>query len=256
MPDTRQLILYLLLLSPLALAREQNHTCQGGHNCNDGGVGVEQGQEQGQTQQQEQTQAQMGSVEVEAVGGTATADSLTSVSINNTPQGKTRVIKNTPDPYAPAVYPTVPCFKGASGGATGPGWGVSLGGGKIDPECNEREWIRMAPTVALRIHAYCLSSFALERFTDFDECVGQQPDPAAVERNSSSSGVALAQVSQREAQDIRYEQREQQQIQQQQVQLLDRLDRRMREADAREKERERHDADFKRGVKEISEYGK
>ncbi len=172
-------------------------------------------------------------------------------------QGKTRRIKNTPDPYAPPIYPTVPCFKGGSGSATGPGWGISVGGGKIDPECNEREWIRMGPTVAHRVHTYCSSDFAMERFESFEDCVGQAPDPLpeVVRTAGGSLSIELAQVSQQEAQDIRYEQREQQQVQQQQVQLLDRLERRLQEAEARDKERARQDADFRRGVKKISEYG-
>lgn len=44
--------------------------------------------------------------------------------------------------YAPTSIPTVPCFKGYSGGVQTQSVGVSIGGGKIDEGCDQREIAR------------------------------------------------------------------------------------------------------------------
>jgi hypothetical protein len=67
---------------------------------------------------------------------------------------------------------------------------------------------------------------------------------------------AVAEVAEEEFIEVQQEVAQQQQVQQQQMALLERLQRRLQEADAREEERKRQDAEFLRGVKKISEYGK
>ena len=191
MPDTRNwllgamfLILYLLLLVPLALAREQDHTCQGGHNCNEGGEvqGQDQTQEQANSQDQVQEQANsqdQGQDQTQDQSSSSMSEgSSANVSISSGHSGKTRKIKNTPDPNAPPIYPTVPCFKGGSASLTLPGFGASAGGGKIDEGCNEREWIRIAPTVTLRLFMYCQAEFVQARFLTVEDCLSQtDPEP-------------------------------------------------------------------------------
>ena len=55
----------------------------------------------------------------------------------------TNVPRDVATATAPVVLPTVPCFKGYSGGAQGTMFGVSFGGGKIDDNCARLEVARM-----------------------------------------------------------------------------------------------------------------
>jgi hypothetical protein len=51
-------------------------------------------------------------------------------------------VRQTPMAYAPDSFPTAPCFKSFSAGASSPFFGAALGGGKIDKGCDSRETAR------------------------------------------------------------------------------------------------------------------
>lgn len=108
----KRLLLLALLFSPgLAFATSnQDHTCQGGHNCNtnetgggghneqDQGQGQAQGQEQGQVQGQAQDQSQ--SADATAVAGAiagASADNHNSVGVGVSASNRNDVDVNTSD---------------------------------------------------------------------------------------------------------------------------------------------------------------
>ncbi len=189
MPDTRnwQLILVLgALLLTFDSVASQDDPCRD-HKCDDDGE-VSQGQDQTQEQSnsqdqmqdqvQEQANSQGQDQSQDQTASSMSEGSSANVSISSGHSGKTRVIKNTPDPNAPPIYPTVPCFKGGSASLTLPGFGASAGGGKIDEGCNEREWIRIAPTVTLRLFMYCQAEFVQARFLTVEDCLSQtDPEP-------------------------------------------------------------------------------
>jgi len=201
------LFLVLFALSGLALATGnqynesgpgpiQDHTCQGGNNCNTHGTETgtpqtstntfsvtsplvtnvnSQDQHQGQAQAQDQSQGQSqvaSSVSIADAsnrnynessntnlnvaeggeGGTAYQGQSQNSSNDNSNSGNAQSInieaakyrKNTPSAYAPAIYSSSACTGGGlSGSAVAPGFGLSLGGSKQDPQCQVRENARI-----------------------------------------------------------------------------------------------------------------
>lgn len=82
--------------------------------------------------------------------------------------------KNTPTTIAPDVYPTVSCFKGFSGALGLSGFGLSGGGGKLDPGCVEREEIRLAHAMGLGNRAlwrWCGLENNVREFGSREECM-------------------------------------------------------------------------------------
>lgn len=86
-----------------------------------------------------------------ATGGNQSQSSTSSAAdngngSNNTTTNSTTNVEAAPIPvstaYAPTSIPTVPCFKGYSGGVQTQSVGISLGGGKIDEGCDQREIAR------------------------------------------------------------------------------------------------------------------
>jgi len=90
-------------------------------------------QEQDQKQYQKQDQDQYQGQEQSLIGGD------NSITLNEAKRPDDITIRNTPSVYAPPASPTSPCRIGGSGGASGAGIGFSLGGSKMDWECNTRE---------------------------------------------------------------------------------------------------------------------
>lgn len=156
----------------------QDHTCQGGHNCNTTGGGGhnEQDQAQGQAQAQDQSQGQaQGQSQTAnsasyadasnrnsnessnlnlnyAEGGNANQGQSQSSSNDNSNAGNSQNInieaakyrKNTPTAYAPAIYSSSACTAGGlSAGASAPGFGLTIGGAKQDAQCQVRENARI-----------------------------------------------------------------------------------------------------------------
>lgn len=123
--------------------------------------GQEQSQHQGQGQAQGQHQGQETTVITEA----SIAEGAVQVNNVREAQGDYKVdFRNNPNVYAPAIQPTIPCYKTGGGGASGGGIGVSFGGGKIDSNCVEREEIRLG-------HALGHPEIALFRFCNLENNV-------------------------------------------------------------------------------------
>lgn len=191
------LFILLSLFSTIALASSnQDHTCQGGHNCNTYETGGGNHNEQDQTQGQVQGQTQSAEANANAVslssasvssentnvnlndnvntatGGSAYASggaggeggsaiqgqsqysdnsnsSNNSSSQNVTFEGSGEASHynkygNNVSAYAPAIYSSSACTAGGvSGGVSGLGFGVALGGAKQDPQCQIRENARI-----------------------------------------------------------------------------------------------------------------
>lgn len=124
----------------------------------DDGQEQEQGQSQGQHQGQAQGQHQQTNVTVAIGGGTDAEGNAVplataaggSVTFNQEAQGDYKVdFRNNPNVYTNPPMPTVPCYKTGGFGASGGGVGLSLGGGKIDPYCTEREEIRLGHAIGM-----------------------------------------------------------------------------------------------------------
>ena len=84
--------------------------------------------------------------------------------------------------YAPTALPTVPCFKGYSGGAQTSAFGISLGGGKVDKNCQILETAR-----SFALHgsdlAYCkamvLTDTAKQAHITVQDCMETHPEFAS-----------------------------------------------------------------------------
>ena len=103
-------------------------------------------------------------------------------------------IRNTPSMVAPDIYPTVSCFKGASGSASVPGIGLSLGAGKIDKDCVKREYIRLAYAMGLinrATYMWCQQQYVWEDFGTTEDCLLFAVDEEA-------EPIVMAQVSEEE----------------------------------------------------------
>ena len=210
-----------VLSAPLVWASNQDHTCQGGHNCNNGGG--DGGQNQSQDQAQTQTQAN----EQTAQGGSAVltqGDLDVIVNETNTSNVNTDYKRNAPTVHVPSISPTAPCIVTGGFGLSFPGGGGSLGGGKLDKGCEERETARMLAEMGagdLALGILC-SSNAVERTIGRDECDSWQPQLT----------VLLAHAP--EAEEERQEEFvAQQQVQQQQQSQIDELQRRLEKAERR-----------------------
>lgn len=84
-------------------------------------------------------------------------------------------IRNTPPAIAPDLLPTVSCFRGGSGGASGPGFGISIGAGRIDKGCVRREMIRLGHGIGLEEQAarmWCAEAVKEEEFASVEQCLG------------------------------------------------------------------------------------
>jgi len=78
--------------------------------------------------------AQGGSSDSNATGGNASGQTNAQQSSFNE-----NIPREAPPAIAPEVGPTVPCFKGVGGAASSPFGGISIGAGKIDEGCDDRE---------------------------------------------------------------------------------------------------------------------
>lgn len=142
---------------------------------------IEQTVEQSQTQDMEQNQQQTFTAgDDSATGGSAEATGGTGGNVGDvqtnveTSINYKRPYRNAPNAYAPPVSPTVSCFKGASGSASAPGFGISIGAGKIDQGCVRRELIRLAPE-SHKLFLFCNEPTVLAMFDDFDTCLDYDP---------------------------------------------------------------------------------
>ncbi len=147
-----------------------------------GGDDDDQSQQQGQEQYQgqEQGQSQETNVAVTIGGGTdaegnAMPLSTSSLTLNQEAQGDYKVdFRNNPNVYTNPPMPTVPCYKTGGFGASGGGVGLSLGGGKIDPYCTEREEIRLGHAIGMEFAStwrWCNLENNVRVFGSADQCL-------------------------------------------------------------------------------------
>lgn len=92
----------------------------------------------------------------------------------------TNIPRDTATAYAPAIYPTATCFKGFSGGAQGPAFGLSFGGGKIDQNCAILESAVKARNIRTFCMIYITDKFVKAAGVTLEDCIGQQTPPAPV----------------------------------------------------------------------------
>jgi hypothetical protein len=164
---------------PVMTVTNTNINTNNNTNNNTNSVYTNQSQAQSQAQAQSQT----------ATGGDASASSAASNNGNGSNNNTTNVEASkipVNTAYAPSAFPTVPCFKGYSGGAQVAQAGVSFGGGKIDPNCAILETARSL-ALAGSHPAYC-QVMATDKYVKaaygkniqkfIDDCMYQPPQPA------------------------------------------------------------------------------
>jgi len=132
------------------------------------------------TQRQTQTQS---SASTSSASSNSEANS-TATATGNGNNSNNSVINNPQQvatAYAPTVLPTVPCFKGFSGGAQAAFGGISFGGGKIDANCADLEAARQAPSLLARCKVYVANKYVKAAGVTLDDCLSVPvPSPAPV----------------------------------------------------------------------------
>jgi hypothetical protein len=98
---------------------------------------------------------------------------------NNSNDETTNVPHEVASAYAPTIYPTVPCFKGFSGGAQAGFGGVSFGGGKIDQNCAALEAARQAPSLIARCKILLSNKYYKQANVTMADCLGDRLQPVA-----------------------------------------------------------------------------
>ncbi len=180
-----------------------------------------------QNQSQDQAQTQTQANEQTAQGGEAVltqGDLDVIVNETNTSNVNTDYKRNAPTVHVPSISPTAPCIVTGGFGLSFPGGGGSLGGGKLDKGCEERETARMLAEMGagdLVLGILC-SSDAVDRTIGQEHCASWAPPPALV----------LAHAPQEES-ERQEEFVAQQQVQQQQQVQIDELQRRLEKAEHR-----------------------
>lgn len=136
-----------------------------------------------QKQQQQQTQTQTATggnanSSANASGGNATSNGDNS---NNTTINEAKI--PVAQAYAPTALPTVPCFKGFSGGAQTVAFGGSFGGGKVDTNCAILETARSFGIAGSWL-AYCKTmatdKYAKAAGVTVEDCLKRYTPPAPV----------------------------------------------------------------------------
>ncbi len=161
-----KILLVLLLAASTAQATNYNKN----YNANTNVSKSYAAQDQEQDQNQEQTQKATAEQSQTAGGGDSTLTDQSTNTVN------TDYKRNAPSINAPAISPTVPCYKTGGLSLGFPGGGGSIGGGKIDKGCEEREVARLmaemgAVTLAL---AMLCESEAVERTIGVAQCLGNE----------------------------------------------------------------------------------
>jgi hypothetical protein len=131
-----------------------SNTATGGNAAAYGGDAIAYGGEGGQggqggaggysSQQQGQSQNQF----IEDSGNStnynaAYNDGNNSLQSTNINFEAAKTYKHTPDAVAPGMYSSNACAMGWGAGGSGPGYGLSLGGTRVDPQCQIRENARI-----------------------------------------------------------------------------------------------------------------
>lgn len=176
----KYVLLVVLLLPMGALARNNDHSCQGGHNCDgldadidvsataDAVIGDVSGGAGGQggtaTATTGDSSAQVGDIILGGAGGAA-------VNIQYPEERFARMILNAAPSRAPNLYPTAPCVIAKSNAFGIPLFNKSDGKGEVDPECVAREEVRLAPTLQLQIYYWCHLQGVMEKWDSIQDCL-------------------------------------------------------------------------------------
>ena len=91
---------------------------------------------------------------------------------NNSDNSTYIVPRQVASAIAPSVAPTVPCFKGYSGGGQSATFGFSFGSGKIDQNCSRLESSRLAPSLVARCKIFITVKWAKQAGVTMEDCLG------------------------------------------------------------------------------------
>lgn len=136
-----------------------------------------------QSQTQSQSLSNSGNSKSSATGGSAngSGNSSNNYAVNNPAQ--------TPSAMAPPILPTVPCFKGYSGGASNSAFGVSFGGGKIDENCAELEAARVGLASGNHVafcKVYLLNKYVRKAGVTMEDCLSIPEPTITVEQGPAT----------------------------------------------------------------------
>lgn len=159
----------------------KNSNSNSNTNTNNVNNTVRTSQKQQQSQNQSQT-ATGGNATSSATGGTSSA--------TNNGNGSNNTVTNVAAPtipvssaYAPTALPSAPCVKSYGGAAQSVAFGASLGGGKIDQGCDERELARSFALLGSRVSACKIliqGKQAKKAGITLEDCMGPPPQVAVV----------------------------------------------------------------------------
>jgi hypothetical protein len=149
----------------------------------------EQSQRQQHQQQQGQAQSQVATGGNAQQSQSATANNAGNVQSSDTSVNTTyKQVRQAPMAYAPDAYPSAPCRVSGSAGVSSPVGGVSLGGSKMDNECDKRETARAFALLGNQEAAakiLCETKAAKAAHLTMDDCLKMAPvqikDEAQVE---------------------------------------------------------------------------
>ena len=151
-----------------------------------GGNAIATGGNANQSQSQKQSLSNVGnaaSTSEASNNGNGNGDnSNNSTSVTNVPRSAATA-------YAPIVPPTAPCFKGYSAGGQGTMFGFSIGGGKVDKNCESLEVSRLAPSLIARCKVYLTNKYVKAAGVTMDDCLSHST-PQKVENVLSSLAAA------------------------------------------------------------------
>ena len=138
-----------------------------------------------QSQTQSQSLSNSGNSKSSATGGSANGSGNSSNSYVNAVNNPAQ----TPSAMAPPILPTVPCFKGYSGGASTSAFGVSFGGGKIDENCAELEAARVGLASGNHVafcKVYLLNKYVRKAGVTMEDCLSLPEPSVTVEQGPAT----------------------------------------------------------------------
>jgi hypothetical protein len=118
-----------------------------------------------------------------ATGGQATSSSTGQASA----QTEIRIPRQAPAAVAPDAFPSAPCRVGFGGAASAPIGGLSIGGSKLDEECDKRETARAFAHLGFKeaaLKILCTTKAAKKALGE--GCYKLKPDREWTEENSLS----------------------------------------------------------------------
>jgi hypothetical protein len=139
----------------------QDHECQGGHNCDGGDIAIDVDAVGGDSSSESWADSNADSESVSSAEASADNSVATTVNFSNP---KSTTVRNVASPDTPNVYPSAPCRIARSAGLSIAGGALSGGSSVEDPECTLRETARTfqylgVPEIGL--HLLCTNSVVI-----------------------------------------------------------------------------------------------